>query len=209
MTSKTCRSCDVAKPLADYHRNRRSSDWLCRICKPCAIAVSKQNYRDRQAAAGFIPDARSTSERFLDYVHVGEECWTWVGPAERDGHFNYGRFSAEGVVMAAHRWSYALHCGDLPADSMICHHCDNPSCVNPDHLYAGDARTNAADAAQRGRISSLPGEANPSARLTPADVSHIRERAARGETQLSIALDLGVSHSQVNRIVNRKSWTNA
>lgn len=207
--AKTCKSCGATKPLEEYHRNKRSGDGACRICKPCAIAVSRKNYRDRRTAAGYVPDERWDAERFLDYVEVTADCWIWRGPAERAGHFNYGRFCANNVAFTAHRWSYALHYGDLPAGNLICHHCDNPRCVRPDHLYAGDARTNAHDAMERNRLASLSGESNPAARLAAEQVDVIRRRWELGETQSAIARDVGMSLSQINRIVHRKSWTAA
>lgn len=205
--AKCCSACGIAKPLTHYHRNRRARDGLCRRCKPCAIDASRRNYRDRRAAAGRVADERWTAERFLDYVAVSEDCWTWHGPDERAGHFNYGRFGADGCVMSAHRWSYALHNGNLPRGAFICHTCDNPRCVNPGHLYAGDLLTNSRDAVDRGRLKDQAGEANPAARLTVDAVRSIRARWQAGETQLSIALDVGMSPQQINRIVHRKSWT--
>jgi hypothetical protein len=81
-----------------------------------------------------------------------DECWTWVGKVNGK---NYGRFSfSRTIQLLANRVSLAIALGNLDDDQMACHHCDNPSCVNPLHLYAGDAESNARDAVVRGRLRS-------------------------------------------------------
>lgn len=141
----------------------------------------------------------------MDFVVMRDGCWGWNGP--RDGRFGYGRLTHGGITIASHRYSYALHHGDLPADSFICHHCDNPPCTNPDHLYAGDPQTNGRDAAVRDRYSHRPGEANPSARLASQTVESIRRDYATGRfTQRRLALEYGVSTTHLNRIVRGQSW---
>ncbi|MEY9995875.1 hypothetical protein ABIE67_007907 [Streptomyces sp. V4I8] len=98
---------------------------------------------------GKLPQG-SAEERFWRYVDKTGECWTWTGGHSNDG---YGRFfisEGEGNV-AAHRFSYQLHNGEIPDGLIICHRCDNPPCVRPDHLFVGTHLDNVRDMFSKGR----------------------------------------------------------
>ncbi len=75
-------------------------------------------------------------------------CWEWSRRRMRKG---YGTFSAFGREYRAHRIAYALHSGRDPGDSLVCHRCDNPPCVNPEHLWLGNAQANSSDMVTKGR----------------------------------------------------------
>lgn len=93
-----------------------------------------------------------TEDRFWAKVVKGGPggCWNWTGHHNGVG---YGMLWAPeaGRKVLAHRFSYEMHHGPLPPGVLVCHHCDNPACVNPEHLYAGDYRSNMRDAVARGR----------------------------------------------------------
>lgn len=78
-------------------------------------------------------------------------CWEWSGARTRDGYGNvtHGRKS-----MLAHRLSYEFHYGVAPGKLLVCHHCDNPPCIRPDHLFLGDQTANMADMARKGRSTA-------------------------------------------------------
>lgn len=145
-------------------------------------------------------DTATVVERFMAKVIKSPDgCWLWSASKNPKG---YGWFTLDGKVLFAHRASLlllrdiALRQGDL-----VCHHCDVPSCVNPDHLYVGTAASNTADMIRRGRHAPPRGLANGRAKLADVDVARIRARAQSGESKKSIARDLHLHPSYVGRLV--------
>ncbi len=156
--------------------------------------------------------ARSLSDRLWERVNKNGPvirpelgaCWVWTGRGRPRG---YGRLQgSDGRVITAHRASWAIANGPIPAGMFVCHHCDNPPCVNPGHLFVGTSADNMRDMASKGRSSCHVGERNPKAKLTADDVIDIRRRSNDGETHVSIAKLFGISDAQVCTIVKRKAW---
>jgi hypothetical protein len=151
-------------------------------------------------------------ERFWSKVRKsdGDGCWEWTGAltARRRGADGYGQFSADGRRGRAHRVSWEMANGPIPAGMYVCHRCDNPPCVNPAHLFLGTEKDNAADMARKGRSRNNPvlGERHFRAKLTAAGVLAIRARRAAGESDSAIAADIGISRPAVNRIGRGVSW---
>ena len=91
------------------------------------------------------------TERFWDKVDTSGDCWMWTGFKNGQG---YGRIYVPGTrnsMMPAHRASFLIHYGPFSRLDLVCHRCDNPSCVRPDHLFLGSTRDNAQDMSSKGR----------------------------------------------------------
>lgn len=94
----------------------------------------------------------SPEKRFWRYVEKGEGCWLWIGSRQKKG---YGVIGVRGTTVGAHRFSWEIATGvPAPRGYDICHACDNPSCVNPAHLFVGTRRMNIQDASRKGRLPS-------------------------------------------------------
>jgi len=129
-------------------------------------------------------------------------CRIWRGWKHRQG---YGLLTIDGKRYLAHRIAYELQHGTIPKGVHICHHCDVTACINNDHLYAGDAKTNRADAMRRGRAKNPfgPGEQHIHAKLTTSQVLQIRKSGKKRKILASI---YGVSIGSINKIKTRESW---
>lgn len=130
-------------------------------------------------------------------------CWLWVGYIEPGG---YGMMWVPGNRQkSAHRVSWELHKGDIPAGVFVCHSCDTRNCVNPKHLFLCNAAENAADMKAKGR--SRCGERNVSVKLKTADVAEIRRLLDESSLSVgAIAERFKVSRSLVYAIRKRKVW---
>ncbi len=149
-------------------------------------------------------------ERFWSRVDIREphECWEWK--AYRDP-LGYGRFRMDGTRQptTAHRASWEISFGPIGDTRLfVCHHCDNPPCVNPDHLFLGTQKDNLIDMDSKGRRGNYDhsGEGNPAAKLTREDVIEIRRLLALGEMQKDVADKFRVSRSLISGISRNIVW---
>lgn len=143
-------------------------------------------------------------ERIRQFTRQEGECIVWVGSRDAKG---YGRIHVAGGGRVASRVAYEAAHGPIPAGLVVRHKCDNPPCVNLDHLEVGTSADNARDMVVRGR--SAKGEANSRARLTREQVRLARQRIAAGESRRSVALSLGVRPQTMDAIAAGHTWKEA
>lgn len=130
-------------------------------------------------------------------------CWLWLGAAQWSG---YGVIRTRQKTARAHRAAYEAATGNrLPSSIDVCHRCDNPACVNPDHLFAGSRTDNMRDCSNKGRLRlpTLIGEACPAAKLSSADVLAIRTDS---RSQRVLGRLYGVDKGTIAAIRNRTTW---
>lgn len=136
-----------------------------------------------------------------------ERCWIWAGASTERG---YGRIKIKGRSTRTHRIAYYLTHGEWPEPACL-HSCDNPQCVNPNHLRAGTQQQNVQEMKEKGRAARRLGQDCPAATFTNEQVRWIRERLekeGRGSVY-GIARELGVSRHTINRIKHNLTYPNA
>ena len=155
------------------------------------------------------------TEKLTKYTDRSGDCWIWQRAKQKTG---YGVICFGKVIMAAHRVSYEVAHGPIPPGMFICHKCDNPSCVRPDHLFAGTPADNVHDMVKKGRTNNKHnmslrknhmvayGVDNPSAKINPDIVREIRARVANGEVQRRIAESYGIDSCSVIDIIKGRTW---
>ena len=144
------------------------------------------------------------TDRFWSKVDPTGDCWEWTAHRKANG---YGQFTLRrGVFVGAHTVSYALLNGPIPPGMSICHRCDNPPCVNPDHLFIGTQADNGADMVAKGRGSSTQGIERSNARLNDEAVRLIRGAEPRHGLACSLAREYGVSDTTIRKIRSGQKW---
>lgn len=136
-------------------------------------------------------------------------CWLWTGSPGAGG---YGVLVTGRKTMKAHRASWIVHRGPIPDGCKVCHRCDTPACVNPDHLFLGSQRDNVHDMVRKGRCQKNMlgryGNLSPLAKLSEQEAREIRRLHADGRSQHSLAKQFGRSPMTINRLVRNISWRN-
>lgn len=190
---------------AGYPTNPARHSARCPHCNRLADSAGRHAatcaFRDSPAITVQI-DSRAFQVRpasFWKRVRKSDGCWIWSGHVERDG---YGRVSTFGHKHRATRLAWALTNGPIPAGQQICHRCDVPLCVRPDHLFLGTPLDNMRDKTRKGRQTK--GADVTGAKLTPERVQQMR--SIRGRSQSSIAAEFGVCQQTVSRVLNKHRW---
>ena len=147
------------------------------------------------------------AREFWAKVNKSGECWIWTG-SKNKGYGMVRRREFAKYQVQAHRYAWYLTHGSWP-ELCVCHRCDNPSCVNPDHLFLGTHQDNFNDMRKKGRERhrAVNGELQGSAKLTADSVRKIRRLAAETTlTHQTIATLFMIDRTNVGIIVRRKGW---
>ena len=143
-------------------------------------------------------------QNFWSKVTKTDTCWVWTAFTDKGG---YGIFSVNAAPYKAHRFSWRLHKGPIPNGMGVLHRCDNPKCVNPDHLFTGTTTDNMRDKVEKGRQAK--GEKHPCVVLTTAQVLEIRRIFVSGSRRYGVrplARKYGVAKTTMQSVVNGKTW---
>lgn len=149
--------------------------------------------------------------RFARQVQASPgKCWVWTGAKNEHGYGVLGRGGRGEGVAKAHRVSYQIFYGVvLTSTQCVLHRCDNPNCVNPEHLFLGTQQDNLIDMRRKRRDSPPPshvGVHNKTAKLNDDKVKQVFDLRRAGLTSYQIAERLGVSRPAICSILNRKTW---
>jgi hypothetical protein len=136
-------------------------------------------------------------------VDTATGCWLWIASTAGAG---YGQIKLPGQrkQIYAHRLSYLYHKGEIPDGQEVCHSCDTPRCVNPDHLFLGTSGDNHMDMKAKDRHTR--GERNNQHKLTEREVEQMFDMAQAGLSTHRIAKAFGIGQMSAWRILNGKRW---
>jgi hypothetical protein len=150
------------------------------------------------------PPLKQISEHMKNYNISLNGCWIFCGNKDKDGYgiFTHGR----GKQLRAHRASYEFHKKQDATGKLVCHSCDNPSCINPDHLFLGSPKDNTQDMIKKGRKASCQGSEHPFAKLNEVDILFIKQERSFGKKLKDIANDYGITFQTVSDICRGKTW---
>lgn len=134
-------------------------------------------------------------------------CVEWAGYRDRAGYGKEGHRTGRSQRFA-HRAAWEDANGVIPDGLHVLHRCDNPGCVNVDHLWLGTHADNMADKAAKGRAPRLRGESSGTAKLTNEQVAAIRLMRERGSLLREISAAFGVHVATISRIARKETWVN-
>ena len=141
--------------------------------------------------------------RLLHYSFQNDKgCWVWYRGKDWDG---YGIISINDKSDKAHRISYKTFVEDFPENLQVLHKCDNPSCINPDHLFLGSNKDNMHDKIKKGR-DRVRGEQSVISKLNDVQVRKLREDFKNGIKYSQLGPKYGITPEQASNIVRRKVW---
>lgn len=176
----------------------------CILCDKTVISrgLCKSHYYSMRRAyslSAFKKKEIPLRDRLMSKFAVAQNgCWLWTGVKNDAG---YPMIWKDGKAVRAHREIYKLFKNDLTDELMVCHKCDIPSCVNPEHLFIGTHLDNNRDA--KSKLRNAYGEKHGKARLTKLQIIEICNDKRK---QKEIAMDFGVCQSHISRIKSGLVW---
>jgi endogenous inhibitor of DNA gyrase (YacG/DUF329 family) len=212
--STRCARCGKAFSRANrMGRRPRYCSTRCRWawprrCAECGIefVAPRARFRFCSRRCGAQASVRARRARFWPQfwkrvAKSDDGCWLWTGVRGNDG---YGQASINGAMDRAHRVVWAATHGPIPAGLQVCHHCDQPLCVRPEHLFLGTAGDNYVDSRAKDRNSR--GSRNGHAKLTEAQVAAMRAGPRRRGNPQRWAQRYGLSVRHMKRILSGRAW---
>jgi hypothetical protein len=165
------------------------------------------------AKGSWIRSKEDAIERFWSKVEKTDGCWIWTAHKSKDGYGQYTMATKYGLCDSdrAHRIAYNLTFDDYDSSLEVCHKCDNPECVRPDHLFLGTMSDNRQDCANKGRLhfqtNPFKGEKHGRAKLDWNTVREIRRlHEEEGIPQVKLVEMFGVGKSAISAIIRKENW---
>ncbi|MES2409010.1 MAG: HNH endonuclease signature motif containing protein [Patescibacteria group bacterium] len=204
--------------LLEKFREDGRTKWKCRCECGVEKTIRSTDVKRLTSCGCYNQEMRSRPHgsiqqrivKFSDY-DAKTECWNWIGAKNGSNYGQMGMINSEKKfkTMLAHRISYQEFIGEIPCGLFICHKCDNPSCVNPEHLFCGSHQDNIDDRERKGRNGTVLGEKNPNCKHSKSDILEIRSLYKSGISSRKLAKMFGYKgHQNILRIVSGKSWKN-
>lgn len=195
-----------------YKQKKNSTSVCCYCYKEFLIHTYDKNRGQKYCSRSCHTSQRnkdaalSTQELFFKNIskeyHV-DGCWVY----KNTNQAGYGRITINQKDVLAHRYSYEINYGFISHDLCVCHKCDNPSCVNPDHLFLGTLKDNYDDMVSKGRRAPYQkGSGHWKSKLNEQQVLEIKEKLKNGEGVTQIGRDYNVAHTLISRIKNGTRW---
>ncbi len=149
----------ICRQYLDINKTEKNSSWKCECeCGKTIVTIRPNLIQGHTRSCGCLTSPsqldyeKIQEERFFKYVEKTESCWIWKGCLDKKG---YGSFNTRSQMLKAHRYSFMRFKGPLIGGMLVCHNCDNPACVNPEHLYLGTPKDNGKDLKDRNRWGNL------------------------------------------------------
>ena len=182
---------------------------ICPVCKQIVIDKWKKGVIHCSNKCAGISKTRDLDSQKRDIIHrilenisINENgCWEWNKSKSKSG---YAKIWYRGSTMRGNRVSYLAFIGDIPEGILVCHHCDNRSCINPDHLFLGTHKDNCHDSIQKCRHAH--GEKSSKSKLKSEHITEIRKLYSSGISQEKISKKYNVNQSCISSIILKKTW---
>lgn len=184
--------------------------WRCRCdCGKEKICKEINLYKGKGVkSCGCLAEKRFGKDRFTqefiqERIEVSDSgCWEWKGAKHRQG---YGSIRARGKTMLAHRLSWEIWNGEIQEGMCVCHSCDNPVCVNPEHLFLGTQKENMKDCKSKKRMHRNIAKTRR-CKLSYDNVLEIKKLFEKGLSRKELMSKYQVSPTCIAKIVTGKSW---
>lgn len=189
----------MSHPCIDCGKEVKTNGYL--RCKSCGVKNGKPRKPIEQRFWVFVNKDGPTMP------HMDSPCWEWMGHRFPDGYGVIAEGGRGGKTLKAHRVSWIIHNGPIPDNQQVLHHCDNPPCPNPTHLFLGTNLDNVRDKISKGRTPNFKGELNPAAKITKVQAIEIKTRYNQGGiSQRALAKEYNMTQANVWYIVNGEHW---